>query len=126
MSRVDNMNDVKDIEDIEDIDYVEDIDNANNVEDINNVDSEFFTLYYQNNSKELIQQAIIKRRELGIGVAIVNINIVKEITYICINNIPPAMNSLRELIINDPKKDISLYFMLCNQNNSQLFVHELV
>lgn len=85
-----------------------------------------FNLYYENNSKELIQQGIIKRREHGIGVAIINIDIGIDITYITINDIPNTMGELRELILNDQKSDVSLYFLLCNNEGSQLFVHELV
>lgn len=87
---------------------------------------EQFNLYYENNSKELIQQGIIKRRERGIGVAIINIDIGIDITYITINDIPNTMGELRELILNDQKSDVSLYFLLCNNNGSQLFVHELI
>lgn len=88
--------------------------------------SEQFNLYYENNSKELIQQGILKRRQYGIGVAIVNIDIDVEITYIMINDIPNTMVELKELILNDQKSDVSLYFLLCNNNGSQLFVHELI
>ena len=63
--------------------------------------SEQFNLYYENNSKELIQQGILKRRQYGIGVAIVNIDIDVEITYIMINDIPNTMVELKELILND-------------------------
>lgn len=87
---------------------------------------EEFNLYYENNSKQLIQQGILKRREYGVGVAIVNIDGGIEITYIKLNNIPNTMEQLRELILNDQKKDVSLYFLLCNNNGSELFVHELV
>lgn len=84
-----------------------------------------FNLYYENNSKELIQQGIIKRIESGIGIAIVNIDVGIEITYFKINDIPNTMGELRKLIVNDQKRDVSLYFLLCNNDGSQLFVHEL-
>lgn len=87
---------------------------------------EQFNLYYENNSKQLIQQGILKRRALGVGIAIVNIDGGIEITYIKLNDIPNSMGELRELILNDQKKDVSLYFLLCNNNGSELFVHELV
>ena len=87
---------------------------------------EQFNLYYENNSKQLIQQGILKRRAFGVGIAIVNIDGGIEITYIKLNDIPNSMGELRELILNDQKKDVSLYFLLCNNNGSELFVHELV
>lgn len=89
-------------------------------------ESEKFNLYYENNNKQLIQQGILKRIQYKLGVAIVNIDIDSDISYIMIDDIPNSMKNLKELILNDQKNNISLYFLLCNNNSSQLFVHELV
>lgn len=89
-------------------------------------DSEQFNLYYENNSKELIQQGIIKRREQGIGVGIINICGGTEMVYITVNDMLNTIIELKNLILNDNKRDVSLYLLLCNNNGSKLFVHELV
>lgn len=88
--------------------------------------SDKFSIFYNNNNKQLIQQAIILRIQHGHGVNIVNIDDGIDIKYLQINDINDQMINLKKLIEDDLKNKVSLYFLLCDENGSQLFVHELV
>lgn len=85
--------------------------------------------YYEKWKGLLIQQGVLHRRDFDIGISIVNTdtNDGKVLTYIKVDQLPIELKNFRDLIENDMKSGVSLYFLLvCGDSNSKLYVHELV